>query len=444
MAKTKQTWAPKRVRSEDERGGGSSDYLTLDEGEKFQGYALFEGDPSQDEPGYYEYMEHWDQASRRSVPCAGDDCPFCEDGDRPRTRAKSLWLVTSTNKGDKLDPPELRIFNLNYNLIKQFTEMRGEGDKIKGKLFRVSKLDDRGNHSLVPKADTLKASEVKEHLKSSAAPDFDALVTGQLRKAMEGISVSRALDDDDDDDEDEGKKSKSKKSDKGAKDKKKSKAKAEPDDDDDDDDEKEWPDDGLDEATITVKKVEKEGNWIEATSEDYEGVVKVWTTEGIDFDLTDLSKGDEITVTTAAKDDDGEYVLSEEPEAAAEPEDEDEDEKEDDDENESNDLPDEIEDEEFEIVSIDIPESTMEVKGEELEFTLYILDTMEIDLDDYEEGDKIKVTAEKDSQGDLVATEVPTKVKAKKDKGGKAAKGGKKSESKKGGKAKGGKGGKKK
>lgn len=424
LARTKE-YRPRRVRSEDERSTGNSQYITLTEdGEKFLGYALFEGDPAEDEPGYYEYLEHWDVASRRSIPCPGpDDCPFCEDGDKPKDRAKSLWLVTKDEKGNVFDPAELRIYNLNSILIKQVTEMRSEGDKVKGRLFRVTRTDDRGNYVLMPKTEALKASEVKEALKDDGVPDFDKMVTATLRKAMDGLSVRRALDDDDDDDEPRAKKTKTKTS-KG----KASKNSAEPDTTD------EWPAD-LDEETVTVKKADKSGDWIEVEHDDYEGSVKVWTTDDIEFDLTNLGKGDEVTVTATGPDEDGDYILSDEP-TTEEPEEPEE-------EKEEGDLPDLIEDETFEVVEVDAAESTIEVKSDDLdlEFTLYFLDTgdaAKVDFDDYEPDMKIIVSAEKDSQGDMVATAIPEVVKAK----AKKAAGKKTTAAKKGGKktAKGGKG----
>ena len=398
----KKEYKVRRVRDEEDRRTGSADYLTMEEGEKFLGYALFEGDPKEDEPGYFEFIEHWNQAARRSIPCAGDDCIYCEDGDRPRNRAKSLWFVVKDNKGSEVN--KVMTFNLNSKLIKLVTELRGEGDKIKGQLFRVSLLDDRGSYSLVPKAGkALPAKEIKEHLKD--APDWEAILTAALKKAMEGVAVARAMDDDDDDPDDEETPA-AKKSGKG-----KGKEKdTEPEPDED----QEWPDDGLDEVEVTVAKVEKEGNWIEVTADGYEDSIKVWTTEGIEFDLSSLDKGDEVTISTGEKDSDGEYVLSAEPETGGgdDPAADDPDESE---------LPDAIEGDVFEIVSMDASESIMDVKNDELEFTLYFIDTVPVDFDDYEEGDKIVVTAEKDTSGDLVATEVPTKKKT-----GKGGKGGKK------------------
>lgn len=437
MAKTQQ-WTPRRVRNEEDRKSGSSEFITLDEGEKFLGYALFAGDPAKDEPGYYEFLQHWvgGNKSGRSIPCAGDDCPFCEDGDKPRDVAFTLWNVIKDANGNELGKDgegELRIFRANSLVIKQLTEMRSEDDPIMGIQFRVSRVDDRGNYMLQPKAKKLSKTEVKELLKSDDAPDFDQMVTSMLRRGMEGVSTSRAMDDDDDDDDD-----------KPAKNKKKSKKSKEK-------DTEEWPD-ALDGETVTVVKVEKKGNWIEVSHDDYEGTKKVWTTQEIEFDLSDLSEDDEVTVTTGDQDGDGDFILSEEPEAEeAEKEEEEDDDakKDDDDDPEAEELPDGIEDETFTVVSVDTKNQTMDVKCDdpELEFTLYFLDkgpASKVDFDDYEEGTVITLSAEKDSVGDMVATAVPEIVeadkKAKKKSGGGKKKSEKKETAKKGGKTKGGKG----
>lgn len=424
MAKTQPKYKPRRIRDEADRSTGAAGYISLsEEGQRFLGIALFEGNPAEDEPGYYEYMEHWVQTGAKggSVPCAGEDCIYCEDGDKPKTRAKSLWLVLKDEKGNELTNDQdlnggkgqLRTFNINSVLIKQFTEMRGEGDKILGRTFRVTRLDDRGNYSLMPKSDTIAKKEVKELLKAKDAPDYDSLITAQLNKAMEGVSVRQVMDDDDDDeDEDDDKKTTAKKG-KGAKGKA---VKDDEDDDKEDEDEKDWPEEGEDEE-VTVKKVgtKADPNTIEVESEDYEGKTVLWGTA--DIDVTELSKGDTITVTYET-DGDGDKVISEMEEAEAAESDPD-----------KNDLPDSIEDVILEVISVNADESTIEVKNEELEFTLFFLDTMEIDFDDYEEGAKIKVDAEKDNAGDLVATTVPEVQKAKS--------GGKKSTAKGKGKGKG-------
>lgn len=412
MAKT---WKPRRVTDPEERNTGSAGYIQLDEGQRFTGYALFDGDPTTDEPGYYEFFEHWVQGPKgRSVPCAGEDCPLCEDGDRPRVRAKTLWLVTKDEKGHDLDDGELRTFNFNKYVIDQFTELRAEGEKIKGRLFRISRVDDRGNYMVMPKPDKKTAAEVKELLKSKEAPDYDQMITGQLRRAMEGLAIARAMDDDDDEDE------KPKRTNK--------KAKA-ADDDEDEEEEKpakgkskkaakaaepeEWPEEGED-ITAEVAKVgtKADPNTLEVTSEDFDGKVVVWGTDKID--VTELSKGDSIVISYETDADDDKVLSVMEAAEAEEPEDE----EEAGDKTAGDDLPDTIEEEEFEVTEIDEENQTIDVKSDDLDiaFTLYFLDkgpASKVDFDDYTVGDTIIVSAEKDRQDDMVATVVPEVKKAK-------------------------------
>jgi hypothetical protein len=404
MARTT-VWKPKRIRSEEERRSGSSQFLSIDEGENFVGYALFEADPSVDDPAYYEFAMHWvgtpGQKGAGSVPCADDNCPLCEDGDRPKTRAYSLWLVTQDANKNKLDPPQLGIWEMNYNVIKMFTEWRAEGDKIKGRLFRVGKLDDRGNYNITPKTETMSATAIKAALKDPNAPDFDAMITSKLRKAMEGMAVARAVEDDDDEDEAPAKGRKPAGKPAAEKPAAKTRAKA-------------WPDD-LEDEEVTVSEVDDDGNYFVAAANGFKGTKQVFTTDDIEFELTTLEEDDVVTIT-AALDDDGDYILSAEPELAEseteEEPDEDEDEAEDEDAEES-DLPESVEDVEFIVKKVNAGESTIDVENDDLAFELFFLDqgpASEVDFDDYEEGVTIIVSAEKDSQGDMVATEVP-KVK---------------------------------
>lgn len=417
MART-QVWKPKRIRSEEDRRSGSSQFINVDEGKNFVGYALFEADPSVDDPAYYEFAMHWvtggPGAKGGSVPCADEDCPLCADGDRPKTRAYSLWLVTQDEDKTKLDPPQLRIMEMNYNVIKIFTEWRAEGDKIKGRQYRVSKLDDRGNWNITPKTEMLKAAEIKTALKDPNAPDFDAMITSKLRKAMEGMAVARAIEDDDEDEAPaKGRKPAAKpaaKADKTPAGKTRLKA---------------WPDE-LDEEDVTVSEVDDDGNYFVATAEGYKGTKNVYTTDEIEFDLTDLSEDDVVTIT-ATVDDEGDFILSEEPVVgeAEEAEEEEPDAEEEDDETES-DLPDTIEGGVFTVVKVNSGESTIDVKNDDYAFELFFLDqgpASEVDFDDYEEGMTITFSAEKDAQGDMVATEVP---KVKKTTGRKPAASGRK------------------
>jgi len=413
----------KRIRDESEyKSGGGSDFISLDEGEKFLGYALFVGDPKEDETGFFPYKMHWN--GKTSVPCADEGCPYCEDGERPRSKAYTLWLVTVDVNGSKLGKDgegELRIFDMPVTVIKQFNEYRHEDEKILGMPWRISRPDEK-TYLVAPKTNTkpLSAKQVKELLKSDEAPDFEQMLTSKLKKANEGIAVARALEDD----EDEPRPAKkAKASGKKAKDE-------EP--EEEQDETGEWPDE-LDEVTVTVQSVEDDGNFFTAVSSEYDDTKDIYTTEKLakKFDLTDLEEGQEVTVS-ATMDDDGDYILSANPEVVEASDDPDEEEGEGD-----NDLPDSLEDVEFVVAATNQAEGTISVKNDEMEFDLYLLDTVKWDEDDYPEGTKIIVSAEKDRAGDMVTTDAPEIVKAKKA-GGKS--GGKKAAAKKTSGKKGGKG----
>lgn len=400
----------KRIRDESEyKTGGSSDFIGLDEGEKFTGYFLGEADPKVDDPAFFPYKMHWN--GKTSVPCADDECVYCEDGDRPRSKAYTLWLVTIDEAGTKLGKKgegELRIFDMPVTVIKQFNEYRSEGEKVKGHLYRVSRTDEK-TYVVVPKTQPpLKAADIKALIKSDDAPDFEAMLTNKLKKAMEGVAVARALEDDDDD--------------KPKKSKAKSKGKEKDEEPEDNDDAGEWPDE-LDEEEVTVRSVGDDGAHFVAVSSSYDEEVNIYTRQDLEFDPETLSKGDVVTVT-AEKDDEGDYILSAEPDVA---------EGDGNDDDNGNDLPDSLEDVEFEVVSTNQSEGTIDVKNDEMEFSLYLLDTVKWDEDDYPEGAKITVSAEKDRAGDMVTTDAPEVVKAKKSGGKKAA--GKKGSGKKTAKA---------
>jgi len=390
-------YSVKRIRDEkDYKTGGNSDFISLDEGEKFLGYFLGEADETIDDPAFFPYQVHWINGG--SVPCAGDDCPFCEDGDRPRAKAMTLWLITEDEKGTEFEDGKLMIWDMPVSAIKQFRELRAEGDEIKGRLFRVKRSDEK-TYVVMPKVETITKTATKAALKD--APDLEAMLTAKLRKALEGVAVARAMNDDDDDDDDTPARGKSS----GAKvSSSKGKGKAAEPDDDDDDDAPEPDEEMPEEASsleVVVTKVSDE-NWIMVKYGDNDAE-KVWGTP--DVDVTELVKGQVIAISYVTDEDD-DKVLTEDPEEAPESE-----------ENNGADLPDSLEEVEFEITKIDEDDQTFDVENDELSFTLYFLDkgpASKIDFDDYSVGDKIIVTAEKDATDDMVATQIPEKVEAKK------------------------------
>jgi hypothetical protein len=385
---------PVFVRSEDERSGGSSNFIRLEEGKRFSGYPLFDADPKVEDPAYQEYLEHYHVASRRSVPCAGpDDCILCQDGDRPKTRALTVWAVTRDETAKELNPPELRVFTFNWNLVKMFTEFRAEGDKFKGKEFRVSLLDDRGNYGLMTKeSKSLTKTEISTYLKSKEAPNLQDIIVSRLRRAMEGLAVARALDDDDPDAKNE----------EPPKTQAKAKGKAAPDPEPEPEPDATWPA-SVEELLVAVSEVSQE-NFVLVDHADYGEGEKVWGTT--DVDLTVLEAGDVIAVDYFTDEDDDKVATAFEKQEAPEAPPEEA----------AVDLPDKISGEEFEVVGpVDESNGTVPVRNEDLglEFTLWFLQTVALDSDELTEGTKIIVDAEKDTMGDMVMTTAPKIVTAK-------------------------------
>jgi hypothetical protein len=397
----------RRVTSADERN--SSQFFSLKKtGESFTGIALFMPDPElEDNPGYFEYFDHWDQKGTQYVPCAGDKCPFCKTGDRPSTRAKTLWFVDD----------EVKIFTLNWSMINEFADMLSEDETILGQAFRIKRLDDRGKYRITPKTDSMKKKELTKLLESDDLPDLEDLVTAQLRRSLEDIDVASAMEEDDDDDGDEDeekpKARRGKKADKKSKNKK-----DEP--DDDDEGEGDEPED-IEDETMEVTSVSKAKDTIKLDTSDVDGVEDDEIVVNVgENDVTDFKKGMEITADVTYDSDEEEWTLEEWTAADDGEGDEEGEEGEEGEGDDDNELPSEVKKEEFEVVEVDAEEETMDVKNDDYEFTLYFLDegdASKVDFDDYEEGDTVIVSAAKDSEGDMVAIAVPKKKgSGKKDK----------------------------
>jgi hypothetical protein len=409
VAKAK--WKPRRVRSEEERKTAAAGFIRLAQiGDKFLGHALFDADPKKDDPGYYEYWEHWlTQGRGSSVPCAGDDCPLCEEGDKPKVRANTLWLVLEDENGDKLGDGELRTWTINSFVINALTDLRSD-TKIKGRQFRVSRVDDRGNYNLLPKTTMLKPAEIKEWLASDEAPDYEEQLTHKLNRAMEALAIARAVEDDDD--EEQGvstRRSRPAANGRGAAKPARGKGKSAP-EPEEGEEAGDWPD-MLDGEEVIVGEVDSEGNWFGASSESYEGDKWIYTSDDIEFDLTELGEGQLVTIS-ATQDGDGDYILDSDPELTSE-------EAEYEEEGEGgvypgDELPDEISETEFTITSVNAEEETLSLEGEGLEFDLFFTDTGDaanVDFDDYKAGDKVIVSASQDTSGDMVSELVPQLVK---------------------------------
>lgn len=401
------TLKPRRVKNAEDRNAGRSGFVTLKKtGDQFVGYALFKPDPELDDnPGYYEYFEHYTPATGY-CPCSGDECPLCAEGDNPSTRAKTLWYIDG----------EIKVFTLNYYMIQEFVDLYGEDEPVFGQQFRIKRLEGQGKYAIRPKTEKMKATDLKKVMKEVEDDQLEKIAIKQMKRVFEELDVEDAMTEDDEDEKEE----KKSKGDKSSKSSKKSKEK-----DEEPEDETSFDPEDDDEAidlAVTVVKAKKKDNVLVVTAGD-SPEFEVYGTD--DVDVSNFKKGDELIVSFE-KDSDDDFVLSE---AEEKPEEAEEGKKTDDDE-------DEVEDLEMTITSINTDDETINVEAEDgPSFELFFLsdgeddngkDWSDLDLDDYEEGQVVLVTAKKDDDGDMLASKFPEPVKK-----GKSSKGKSKSTKKK-------------
>lgn len=360
------------TKSADERSVGNKVYLRLNDDEKLLGFALFDPDPAaEDNPGYVEYGEHWDQPNTRFVPCWGakNGCIYCKAGQQPSQRALAAFLVTEIN-GDKLAEPEIRLFRMNWTMIQEWADTLDEDGSTLGQKVRikcVSRADGDYTTKFFEK-DRLSKKEIKSSLQE--IPDIQELLQRNLDKALEALRVSDILEDDEDEDDE--------------------------DIIDEEDDEDEEP---------KAKSKSRRNKKVEEDEDDED---------------EDEEEEDEDDESDDEEDDD------EESDEDEDEEDEDDEESEDEDEEDESDDDEESEDSitsEYTVISGNEDEMTFTLK--ELDSDLYFSQDVVEDVDfDLKKGTKVKITATKDEADDWVATEF-TVVEKKSAKGGKG-KGGKK------------------
>jgi hypothetical protein len=363
----------KFMRDSSERvAGGNSMFLRLNTDDKFIGFALFDPDPAaEDNPGYVEYAEHWDNQNGRFVPCWGakNGCIYCKAGQAPSQRAQAAFLVTSIN-GEELDEPEVRLFRLNWTMMQEWGDTLDEDGSTLGQKVRI-KCQSRDDGDYITKfydKDRLSKKDLKSSMKD--IPEIEEVLQKSLDRALEALSLEAVLESDDDDDEDDDEEEPSPKS--KSKSKSKTSKRSKKDEDEEDDDEDEEDDD------------EEEDD--ESDDEDEE------ESEDDEDDEDEESESDE----------------------------DDEDEESDDDEDEE-----EGETLEGDYTLVSTSESEMTFSFKELDNDVYVGQDIvdDVDFDDFKKGDKVHVVAAQDDDEDWVATEI-TKVEKKKN-GGKG-KGGKK------------------
>lgn len=327
------------VRSKEDRRRPSV-FMRLKTDESFMGYALFEPDPElEDNPGYFEYYDHFDKQGNTYVPCAGEDCPFCAANDNPSTRALTTWYFPEAS--DKKD--QIKLFTMNYMTIEDITDESEEEGGIIGKKIRIRRLDDRGNYKLKTMTDKpltkKQQADLLVRLESEIlqGKGMEGLVLSQLKRQMERLKAIDMLDEDEDeedeetpkparkgraavaeDEEDEEDEAEDEEEEDEEEDEETDEAEAEAEEDEEEEDENE-PDEDEEEAEVEdadeIKGALYEVIRIQRQDEifdlrDAEGTkVKMWLGDGIDVDYDSIVKGAEVVID-AAKDEEDDWILT--------------------------------------------------------------------------------------------------------------------------------------
>jgi len=327
----------RRVKTKEDRQRPSV-FMRLKTDQSFKAIALFEPDPElEDNPGYFEYYDHYDKQANQYVPCAGDKCPFCAANDNPSTRALTVWYFPDA--GDVKD--QVKVFTMNYSTIGDITDEAEEEDGILGKKIRIKRLSDKGDYKVRVLSDKpLSKSDLKKIMKALGEkfPDgLEGLVTVQLKKQLERLKALDALDDDDDDDDDDdepklSRKGKAVDDDEDEDDESDDEDEDDESDDEDEDDEDEESDDDEDEESeddedeesdddddeeseaeeisateFEVVKIQEKDEIFDLKNED--GKFKMWLGEGVDVDYEVVKKGTSVTID-AQQDAEGDWIIT--------------------------------------------------------------------------------------------------------------------------------------
>jgi hypothetical protein len=316
----------RRVKTKEDRQRPSV-FMRLKTDEQFRGHALFEPDPELDDnPGFFEYLDHWDQQGSAYVPCAGEDCPFCMANDNPSTRALTVWYLPENKAGDRI-----KVFTMNFGTIQDITDISEEEEGVLGKKFRIKRMSDRGEYRIRPLTDKpLTKKDIKSFL--GDVPDLEEMVNRQLKTQHERLKAVEALEDDDDDDEnttttdddaddqddddttDDDDDDDDDTSDDSADDDDDDDDDSDDDDSSDDDDDDDDDDDASDDEeetiegqTFTVAKTDEENEIVTVKMGNKN--TDIWLSEKLTVDFDEIKKGVEVTVD-AVKDDEGDWVAT--------------------------------------------------------------------------------------------------------------------------------------
>lgn len=317
--------------------------MRLKADESFKGYALFEPDPeAENNPGYFEYYDHYDKQGNTYVPCSGEDCPFCAANDNPSTRALTVWYFPDA--GDKKD--ELKIFTMNFSTINEITDESDEEGGVHGKKVRIRRMDDRGSYRvrilpdkpLTKKQQTDLLKRLDEEILNGNG--LEGMVLSQLKRQLERLKAIDALEADDDDTEEDEEEETTPKARRGKsapveeEDEDEEEADEETDEEDEEDEEEADEDDESDEeeseeededeeepeaesdepeeikaGVYEVLKIQKRDEIFDLTDTSSGEIVKMWLGDGVEVDYDTVVKGATVVVD-AATDEEGDWIIT--------------------------------------------------------------------------------------------------------------------------------------
>jgi hypothetical protein len=337
MAKAKEKPVQiRRVASKEDRKRPSV-FMRLKTDEFFKAHALFEPDPElADNPGYFEYYDHWDQQGQSYVPCTGDRCPFCAANMNPSTRALTVWYFPENDEKDRI-----KVFTANYGTISSLTDESEDENGLLGKNLRIKRLSDKGEYRVKVLSDKpLTKTDLKKIMAQVEEMNLVGMVERQLQVQMERLKAIDALEDDEDDEDEEPTPRKGKaitaEDEDGDDEDEDDEDEAEDDEDSDDEEEDEDADDDEDdeeddeesdedddEDDEDDEEVDEEPSEISGVFEvvklnasdetldvkNDEGKMKFWFGEGVEWEEDELKKGVNVTVE-ALKDDEGDWVIT--------------------------------------------------------------------------------------------------------------------------------------
>jgi hypothetical protein len=310
------------VKSKEDRKRPSV-FTRLKVDESFKAHAIFEPDPElEDNPGYLEYYDHWDQQGQAYVPCAGDQCPFCHANQNPSTRALTVWFFPDNEKDE-----QLKVFTANFGTIGALTDESEDEDGIIGKKLRIKRLSDRGEYRVKTLGEkALTKTEVKSLLKQASELNLQGMLDRQLQIQMERLRAIEALEEDEDEeeeapkarrgkeitaeaDEDEEEEDEDEEEEEDEDEEESDEDEEEEEESDEEEDEDEDEEEGISEASYVVVKLNESEETIDLEDEGGRKT-KMWFGDGVTWEADELTKGSTVTIS-AATDDEGDWVITE-------------------------------------------------------------------------------------------------------------------------------------